>query len=211
MENAGHAVAHWLSPRLELGPTARPTLFICGPGNNGGDGGVAARHLDGLGLPVTVAWLMPGTGLRGAARIEFEILERAGITTVRLPLNPAADLTPLQALCAQAGWFVDAFLGTGLSRPVAGPAEQVIRTMNDAGRPILAVDIPSGLDADTGSVLGTAVRATATITFVAPKVGFHSPEAKAHLGEVIVAPIGLPRSLLRAYLDSPTAPSEPTA
>jgi NAD(P)H-hydrate epimerase len=154
---------------------------------------------------------MPGTGLRGPAQIEFEILERAGIHTVRLPLDPSADLTPLRSLSVQAGWIVDAFLGTGLSRPVAGTAEQVIHTMNDAGRPILAVDIPSGLDADTGSVLGTAVRATATITFVAPKVGFRSSDAKAHIGEVNVASIGLPRSLLRAYLDSPSAPPEPTA
>src|SRR5262249_46714856 len=100
---------------------------------------------------------------------------------------------------AAAGWVVDGLLGTGLTRPVEGPLRAVIEAINRSGRPVLALDLPSGLDADTGRPQGLAVRATATITFVAPKLGFDQPGAEAYTGAVEVAPIGVPRRLLATF------------
>ena len=96
--------------------------------------------------------------------------------------------------------MVDGLFGTGLTRPVEGVLRTVIEAMNDSGKPILALDLPSGLDADTGIPLGVAVRARATATFVAPKLGFAAPGAEAYTGEVAVIDIGLPRRLLKPFL-----------
>ncbi len=95
---------------------------------------------------------------------------------------------------------MDGLLGTGLSRPVEGPLATVIEAMNRSGKPIFALDLPSGLDADTGPPLGVAVRATATATFVAAKLGFAAPGAADYTGEVAVIDIGLPRCLIEPYL-----------
>ena len=101
---------------------------------------------------------------------------------------------------AEADWVVDALLGTGLSRPVEGHLAAAIEALNRSGKPILALDLPSGLDADTGRPLGVAVRAEATATFVAPKLGFDAPGAAAYTGEVAVIDIGVPRRLLEPFL-----------
>jgi len=98
---------------------------------------------------------------------------------------------------------VDGLLGTGLSRPVEGRLRAVIEAMNRSGKPIFALDLPSGLDADTGQPLGAAVRACATATFVAAKLGFTAPGASDYTGEVAIIDIGLPRCLLEPYLDMP--------
>ncbi len=98
-----------------------------------------------------------------------------------------------------ADWIVDALLGTGLSRPVEGPMRTAIDAINAAGKPVLALDLPSGLDADTGAPLGAAVRASATATFAAPKLGFSAKGAAAFTGEIAVIDIGLPRCLLEPY------------
>ena len=95
--------------------------------------------------------------------------------------------------------MVDALLGTGLTRPVEGTLQAVIEAMNRSGKPILALDLPSGLDADSGQPLGVAVRAQATVTFVAPKLGFAAPGADAYTGKVTVVDIGVPRALLQPY------------
>ena len=94
------------------------------------------------------------------------------------------------------GPVVDAILGTGLTEPPRAPAARAIKRINASERPVLAVDVPSGLDCDTGEPLGPCVRATKTITFVAEKIGFANPNAADHLGEVIVAGIGCPRAKL---------------
>jgi NAD(P)H-hydrate epimerase len=107
----------------------------------------------------------------------------------------------LEALIAEADWVVDALLGTGLTRPVQGLLHSAIASMNRSGKPILALDLPSGLDADSGQPLGVAVRARATVTFVAPKSGFSAPGAGAYTGEVAVVEIGVPRCLLEPFLE----------
>jgi len=130
------------------------------------------------------------------------ILERCGIDqTVWFEVH-GEDPRPadLDALIADADWLVDGLLGTGLTRPMEGALRAVVEAMNRANKPILALDLPSGLDADTGVPLGTAIRARATATFVAPKLGFTAPGATAFTGEVVIIDIGLPRSLLKQFL-----------
>ncbi len=196
MENAGRGAADWLGGRLD--PPGRVTI-LCGPGNNGGDGAVVARHLDARGFAVRVVWFAEAGRLRGDALAQREILDRSGIEMVD-GLGSGSGDGDLKRLWADADWLVDALLGTGLARPVEGPFARAIAALNRSGRPILALDLPSGLDADTGQPLGDAVRASATVTFVAPKIGFGRPGAAAYTGAVATVPIGVPRSILAPFL-----------
>ena len=190
MENAGRGAADLLG---EASSASDRVLIACGPGNNGGDGGVVARHLDGRGRSVRVVWFAPLDMIAGDAAVQHRILAASGIDQCEWT-DP--DPTGLDSLFAGADWVVDALLGTGLSRPVDGLLRAVISAMNRSGRPILALDLPSGLDADSGSPLGLAVRASRTATFVAPKLGFSLPGASAYTGRVTVVDIGVPRALL---------------
>ena len=141
--------------------------------------------------------------VRGDAALQWDILKKSGIDQFawfdRYPMDGEQDLGPLNQMMSEADWLVDGLLGTGLSRPVEGPLFSVITAMNHSGKPILALDLPSGLDTDTGRALGVAVRATATATFVAPKLGFSSPEASQYIGKVGVIDIGLPGKLLKPF------------
>jgi NAD(P)H-hydrate epimerase len=198
MENAGRGAAEVL--RRRAGPSAR-IVIVCGPGNNGGDGGVVARHLDAWGYPVHVVWLADRQKLRGDAAAQWEILEKSGIDQTPLP---SADPEQFEAIIKDADWLVDGLFGTGLSRPVEGPMRGAIEAMNSSGKPILALDLPSGLDCDTGQPLGAAIRARVTASFVAPKLGFSQAGAAEFTGDVEVVEIGLPRCLIEAFLiDSP--------
>ncbi len=192
MENAGRGAAAWLGAKLEPG---RKVVIACGPGNNGGDGGVVARHLDAWGFDIQILWFADPSQLKGDAAIQREILDRSEITIKIVDEN-----TPLDDLWIGADWLVDALLGTGLTRPVEGLLGRAIDSMNGSKLPILALDLPSGLDADTGQPLGTAIHARATTTFVAPKLGFAHREASAYTGEVVVIDIGVPRALLKPFL-----------
>lgn len=101
------------------------------------------------------------------------------------------------------GWIVDALFGTGLTRVLTAPYDEIVTAVNSRGRPVLAVDIPSGLDCDTGEPLGPTIRATHTATFVAPKKGFRNPKAKAWLGDVHVIDIGAPKKLVDEFRRRP--------
>jgi NAD(P)H-hydrate epimerase len=205
MENAGRGAAEVLVKCLEADTSqdqdAGPPriLILCGPGNNGGDGGVAARHLDLWGFPVRVVWFAEPEALRGDAAIQWSILARSEIDQSAWAVDPDTDPARLDALIAGADWVIDALLGTGLTRPVEGTLLHVIEALNGSGKPVLALDLPSGLDADLGVPLGVAVRATATATFVAPKLGFTVPGARDYTGEVTVVDIGAPRPLLEPF------------
>lgn len=192
MENAGRGAAERL--RVRLSPGAR-VVIACGPGNNGGDGGVVARHLDAWGHLVHVAWFADPDSLHGDAAIQRHILTASGIPQ-SVCLGSEIDLL---WLWRDADWIVDALLGTGLTRPVEGILLSAIAAMNRSGRAILALDLPSGLDADTGIPLGDAVRATFTTTFVAPKLGFSAPGASSYTGAVEVVEIGVPRRILAKF------------
>jgi NAD(P)H-hydrate epimerase len=201
MENAGHGAAAWLRPRL---PDRSPksVVVVCGSGNNGGDGGVVARHLDGWGIAVRVIWFAAADQLRGDAAVQWSVLERAGIAQENWTGESAADPLRLDQVFSEAEWIVDGLLGTGLTRPVEGTLRAVIEAVNRAGKPVLALDLPSGLDTDTGKPLGIAVHAAATATFVAAKLGFQQPGAGVYTGEVVVIDIGVPRSILAPFLVS---------
>ena len=198
MENAGRGAAEWLRARLGGGQNQGRVVIACGPGNNGGDGGVVARHLDAWGFNVLIAWFGDPTRLKGDAAIQRDILERSEIA--RVVVKPDASPEAIEALWPASDWLVDALLGTGLTRPVEGLLARAIASLNRSERPILALDLPSGLDADSGQPLGEAVHATATATFVAPKLGFASDGAETYTGEVVVVDIGVPRALLKPYL-----------
>jgi len=190
MENAGRGAAEFL---LSLGVNG-PVVICCGKGNNGGDGFVVARHLDNHGALVRVLLFARPEELTGDAAVNYRILQRSG-----LPLRVQPDLAELEGELAAAAWVVDALFGTGLSGAVRPPLDRIIAAVNASGKPVLAIDIPSGLDCDTGLSLGATIRATHTITFVAPKAGFANPAAQEWLGQVQVADIGAPRSLLNRF------------
>ena len=176
MENAGRAVA---DEALRLGTQF---LVLCGPGNNGGDGLVAARH---LGTAAQVHLLAePDPARSPDAALQLRILRAAGRT---VQVGPSLPPVP-----APGTVWIDALHGTGLARPLEGAALAWVLAMNAAAGPKLAVDIPSGLHGDTGEVLGVAVRADITVTFVAPKQGMLRGAGPAHCGRIVVAALGLP-------------------
>ncbi|MFQ3594140.1 MAG: NAD(P)H-hydrate epimerase [Gemmataceae bacterium] len=189
MENAGSAMARLL---LSLGVTG-PVGIVCGKGNNGGDGFVIARYLDLAGLSVRIFEFADEA--TGDAAVMREILMRAGLVIEKWP---ALDrlLGRLQGL----PWIVDALFGTGLSTPPREPYPEVIAAINASGAKVFAVDLPSGLDADTGEPLGGCVRADHTATVLAPKVGFS--RAASWTGQVHVVEIGAPRAALLPPCDT---------
>jgi NAD(P)H-hydrate epimerase len=193
MENAGRGAAEVL---MQLNAERKPVVVLCGKGNNGGDGYVIARHLDNHGWPVSVWSLVNPDELRGDAAINAKIVQESG-----LPVLPAHD--DVAELVAQlgsfSGWLVDALFGTGFAGTLNYPYDRVVDAINASRAQILAVDIPSGLDCDTGVPLGSAVRADHTVTFVAAKSGFANSAASAYLGQVHVVDIGAPRKLLAEF------------
>jgi NAD(P)H-hydrate epimerase len=202
MENAGRGCAELL---MRLNPDRKPTVILCGPGNNGGDGFVIARHLDNHGWPVKLAaFLDPKTA--DDAKVNAEIARRScsfDLTFAQGLAWPLEEERVLSWLSAKNTHIVDALFGTGLKRPLDHPFDFVVNAVNASGNPVLAVDIPSGLDCDTGEPLGPTVRATHTATFVARKKGFRNPKARDWTGEVHVIDIGAPRVLVDEYRNRP--------
>ena len=185
MERAGKGATAVLRRRWKRGRT----ILVCGRGNNGGDGFVIARHLKRARIPVEV-WLAaePGT-VRGDAARALSAWRGAG-GRVR-PCTTAAALDDLRKSLVRATLVVDALLGTGLNAPVEGLHAAIIEAMNAAGAPILAIDIASGLSADTGRPLGAGIRATVTATFGHPKVGQVLHPGIEHTGDLEIIDIGL--------------------
>lgn len=189
MENAGRAVAE---AAWELLPSdGGRVLVVAGKGNNGGDGFVAARHLAGRGVEVAVLLLCKLPELHGDAAINANYANKIGLMIVEEP-----DDETLVGAIELADVIIDAILGTGLNGEVHGRARQVIEMLEFAAAPIVAVDIPSGLNSDTGQVLGAAVEAHHTVTFALPKTGLVQYPGKAHVGELTVADIGIPPAIL---------------
>ena len=190
-----------LSTRRQTIEGARAAV-ICGGGNNGGDGYAIARRLYCAGVRVEVFAVSDPRKLTGDAAINFHIVQR-----MKLPLREIGDDESLQKAAshwAQSDLLVDAILGTGFSGTLRPQIAAVIERINTISAafpiPVLAVDVPSGLDCDTGLPCPVAVRADATVTFVAEKSGFRTPEARAHLGKLHVAGIGAPWEILEKVL-----------
>jgi NAD(P)H-hydrate epimerase len=193
MENAGRGAAELL---VSLGISGR--VVVCaGRGNNGGDGFVIARHLENHGFDVRVLLFADSQNIEGDAATNFRILRAAG--TPVFEYQSATKLDTWAADIRSSAWIVDALLGTGMEGTVREPTSTVIHHINNSGVPVLAVDLPSGLDCDTGQPLGVCVRATHTATFVSRKLGFDTPGADQLTGEVHVVDIGVPQSLLSRF------------
>jgi ADP-dependent NAD(P)H-hydrate dehydratase / NAD(P)H-hydrate epimerase len=188
METAGRAVA---AAAHQM--TAGTIAIVCGPGNNGGDGFVTARVLRAGGRDATVYLAVPRAKVSGDAATHLQILERSG-GVVRM-IDTPATLAMLADAIAGAGLVVDALFGVGLARPIEGHFAEVVATIN-RGRARLALDIPSGLETDTGRVLGVAVRADRTVTMAAHKVALACAPGFAYCGHVEVCDIGVPPGLL---------------
>jgi ADP-dependent NAD(P)H-hydrate dehydratase / NAD(P)H-hydrate epimerase len=182
MERAGTGVARVVA---DLKPTG-PVRVVCGKGNNGGDGLVAVRKLGELGLGAEALLLWPPTDLSDDARANHEKLVSGG-GDVRE--TTAGDLP---SVLAGSGTVVDALLGTGFSGSPRAPIDAAIEAINGARAPIVAIDVPSGLDASTGEVAGACVRAQSTVTFHASKIGLWVLPGKAYAGHVEVIDIGIP-------------------
>ena len=203
MENAGRGAARVLSwAMFETGLISSESdpasvVVICGPGNNGGDGAVLARHLEASGVAkVRVVWTTPPGELKGDAPAQYRILQAAGIEQSRV-----FEPIELESILKQADWVVDGLFGTGLTRPLipGDLAGDIVGIINGSGKPVMALDIPSGMDANTGEVSGVAIKARITATFVAPKVGFYERYASDWTGRVEIVDIGLPRQALRRF------------
>jgi len=190
MENAGRQIAE--AARAMLAGRAKPrVLVLAGLGNNGGDGFVVARHLAMAGIRAEVALLAPREKIVGDADTNLRILEAMGFQIRVLAGAARAMVGALRPLLAEADLVVDGLLGTGTRGEIREPYASAIGAVNDARRPVLAIDIPSGLDPDTGKPLGPTVRATKTVTLAAVKVGFRKAGAAEYTGAVVLADIGV--------------------
>lgn len=189
MENAGRGCVDQL---CALG-IAGAVVVCAGKGNNAGDGFVIARHLDLRGYQARVLLFGRPEELQGDAAANYQILCRCDVPVRVLP---TVDDTTLQAELAEAAWIVDALLGTGSRGEPRPPLDRVIELLNAHPARKLAVDLPSGLDCDTGQPARHTFRADHTCTFVAAKPGFAVPAAAAYVGQVHILDIGVPRRLL---------------
>jgi len=197
MENAGRGVAEVL---LQIDPALREAsapvvAILCGKGNNAGDGFVIARHLRIHGCLPKVLLLAPPEQLRGDALQNYHILRRTDVRVVNFWAVPELT-TALDIEACRAAWVLDAMLGTGASGPLREPIRTAAEWLNNHRGRCLAIDVPSGLDCDSGEPAQGAVRADHTCTFVAPKSGFSAPTAAAHLGQLHVVSIGIPEQLI---------------
>jgi hydroxyethylthiazole kinase-like uncharacterized protein yjeF len=201
MEHAGTAVAaatHAVAAHNDR--TERPVLVLAGPGNNGGDGFVAARRLAGWGMTVIVVLVAADEQPRTAdARRNWRRLEGlAGVTRIHAPV--ARDVAIVSQGVERAGVIVDALLGTGVRGQLREPvrsAVDVIRRGRESGVPVVAVDTPTAVDLTSGDPSDPVVRADLTVTFHRPKIGLRTRIGRALAGRVLVAPIGIPSGVDR--------------
>lgn len=193
MENAGRGVAEAIKRELSSSHNKKVSI-IAGKGNNGGDGFVAARHLMNAGVNVSVFSLAELKDIKGDAGVNASIwYEMAGEVVTILS---AEDIKKHESALRHSSIIVDSIFGTGLGSPVTGLHAEVIDYINGLDKEIIAVDMPSGIDASTGSVLGTAVKADLTLTMALPKLGLYTFPGREYAGRVEVIDIGVPEALL---------------
>lgn len=185
MENAGRGSAEVISRHA---PPGLPVLILCGPGNNGGDGWVIARHLRGYGWPVQTWLVGPQQRLTPDAALNVDIWRRSGGTVQAWSEQVHHQL---EQQLAVSGTVVDCLLGTGASGPPRPPLDNILRAANRSSAIRIAIDVPTGLDADLGTVHPNCFQADLTCTFVAFKPGLLTDQGRAVSGRLVVLPIGL--------------------
>ncbi len=199
MENAGRqAVAAMEAMYGDL--LERQVAVLCGRGNNGGDGFVVARTLAQRGVDVSVFLIGRVAEVRGDARVNLDILGRLSVSVVEIADSQAWELHFSEV--SDCTLIVDAIFGTGLNAPISGYIESVVTDVNASGIPVVAIDLPSGLSADSADSIGPSIEAELTITLAAPKIPLVLPPAETHAGDVVIADIGIPGEVLES-LDGP--------
>ena len=193
MENAGRQVVAAIETAHEARLSGRVAV-LCGRGNNGGDGFVVARTLIQRGVDAAVFVIGSVAEIRGDARANLDILGRLNVTVVEIGDEQTWELHFSEI--SQCTLIVDAIVGTGLKAPLGGMMETVVADVNASGIPIVAVDLPSGLSADTPHLIGDCIDASMTVTLAAPKLPLVLPPAEAHAGDVVIADIGIPSEVL---------------
>ena len=194
MENAGSGAAK-VALDMVKDLDGKKVICVSGKGNNGGDGFVCARHLLNNGVDTEVFLIGKPSQLKGDAKINFGILRKmkAKIKT----LKTDKDLKLFKEKLKNAQLIIDAIFGIGLSGEIKGHYSMVIRAMNQSKKSILAIDVPSGLDATTGNILGICIKAKRTVTFGLPKAGFTKNHGLSDTGELIIVDISIPKQLLK--------------
>jgi ADP-dependent NAD(P)H-hydrate dehydratase / NAD(P)H-hydrate epimerase len=193
MENAGRQVVAAIESAYEERLDGRVAV-LCGRGNNGGDGFVVARTLLQRGIDAAVFVIGTVAEVRGDARLNLDILGRLGVTVVEVGDEQSWELHFSEI--SQCTLIVDAIFGTGLKSALGGMMETVVADVNAAGIPIVSIDLPSGLSADTSHLIGDCIDASMTVTLGAPKLPLVLPPAEAHAGDVVIADIGIPHDVL---------------
>jgi NAD(P)H-hydrate epimerase len=193
MENAGRQVVaaiETIHPDLLDGQVA----ILCGRGNNGGDGFVVARTMVQRGVDVSVFLIGQVSDVRGDARVNLDILGRLGITVVEIADGQAWELHLSEV--RDCDLIIDAIFGTGLNAPVQGLIESVVADVNASGIPVVAIDLPSGLSADTPDPIGASIEAGTTVTLAAPKLPLVLPPGENRAGDIVIADIGIPSAIV---------------
>jgi NAD(P)H-hydrate epimerase len=193
MENAGRGAAEVLRSFEAHGFLKGRVVICCGKGNNGGDGLVMARHLANAGIDVLVLLFANPAELSPDAALEWKITQNMHLRS-QVWADDSLDEAKLAIVFEKAQWIVDALFGTGLTGPVRPPFDRIIEVINASRKRVFAVDIPSGLDADTGEPTGSTIRAAFTATFVAHKIGFLNRTSNEWTGPVRVVDIGIDTS-----------------
>ena len=192
MENAARGACEVLET---VQPQGR-IIIVSGHGNNGGDGLAMARLLAARGIDSEVHLVRAGKSLTEDTQSNLGFLLRSGINVQEANEE---NLLAVLAVLTPDDWIVDALLGTGIRGTLRSPFLEIVAAMNHASARVLAVDVPSGLHADSGAPCGMAVQANVTVTFVATKAGFRFPHALPYLGRVVVQQIGVPQKWLAAW------------
>lgn len=195
MENAGRQVVAAMEATFpDLG--GRSVAVLCGRGNNGGDGFVVARTLAQRGIDVSVFLVGTSDEVRGDARRNLDVLGRLGHTVVEIADATAWELQSPEI--RRADVLVDALFGTGLRTPLTGIFETIVADINASDVPVVSIDLPSGLSADTPDPIGPCIDASVTVTLAVPKLPLVLPPGEAHCGDVVIADIGLPEAAIDA-------------
>lgn len=193
MENAGRQVVAAIEAAYEPLLDGRVAV-LCGRGNNGGDGFVVARTLLQRGIDTLVLVIGTIAEVRGDARVNLDILGRLGLTVVEVADEQAWELHFSEV--SKCTLIVDAIFGTGLRSPLNGMLETVVADVNASDIPVVAVDVPSGISADTPHLIGDCIEAAMTVTLAAPKLPLVLPPAEAFVGDVVIADIGIPHEVI---------------
>ncbi len=193
MENAGRQVVAAMEASFDELRASRVAV-LCGRGSNGGDGFVVARTLSLRSVETTVFLLGEIGEVRGDARTNLEILGRLGVSVVEVPDGQAWELHFSEI--SEYDLIVDAIFGTGFRGPLSGLMETVVADVNNTTIPVVAIDLPTGVSADSADVEGEAIQASMTVTLAAPKIPLVLPPAEAHAGDLVIADIGIPNQVI---------------